>query len=306
MPPRGRTNSRRLKGPSRRSQSAPAVLQSPRKRKKWSESQMRAAMDAVSKGISVIRAYGTLHNRVHGNVIHGTNPGAKPYLDKTEEVELTEYIITRVWKNKKADIKSIAEKVAMEKNTLRMDRIANGLFTSFIKRHPELSLSEVDSTCQSRMNAMSNTTAIEQYFAVLKECMEEEGLLNKPAQIYNFDEVGMPLDHQLPRDVVKKGQKKVHYRSSGNKSQVTAVACVDAAGSAMPPYIIFDAKILNLDWTEGEIPGTTYGLSSNGWIDMELFKLWFKKHFLEHAVSARPSLLLMDGHSSALFYEYYP
>ena len=310
MPPRGRKNSRKLKGSLRRSQSAPAVLQSPRKRKRkqWSESQMRAAMDAVSKGMSVTRAckeYGvprsTLHDRVHGNVIHGTNPGAKPYLDKTEEAELTEYIITvgqlGFGKTRK-QIKSIAEKVALEKDTLRKDRITNGWFTSFIKRHPELSLRKGDSTCQSRMNAMSNRAAIEQYFAVMKECMEKEGLLDKPAQIYNFDEVGMPLDHRSPRVVVKKGQKKVRYRSSGNKSQITAVACVNAAGSAMPPYIIFDAKNLNLDWTEGEIPGTTYGLSSNGWIDMELFKLWFKKHFLVHAVSARPLLLLMDGHSS--------
>jgi len=66
----------------------------------------------------------------------------------------------------------------------------------------------------------------------------------------------------------------------------------------MPPYVMFDAKNLNMDWTLGEMPGTTYGLSSNGWIDMELFQLWFTKHFLQHAVSARPLLLLMDGHSS--------
>ena len=104
---------------------------------------MRAAMDAVSKGMSVTRAckeYGvprsTLHDRVHGNVIHGTNPGAKPYLDKTEEAELTEYIITvgqlGFGKTRK-QIKSIAEKVALEKDTLRKDRITNGWFTSFIK-----------------------------------------------------------------------------------------------------------------------------------------------------------------------------
>lgn len=128
--------------------------------------------------------------------------------------------------------------------------------------------------------------------------MEKEGLLDKPAQLYNFDEVGMPLDHQSPCILVKKGQKKVHYRSSGNKSQVTAVVSVNAAGSAMPPYTIFDAKNLNLDWAEGEIPGSTYGLSSNRWINMELFKGWFTKHFLEHAVSAQPLLLLMNGHSS--------
>ena len=57
-------------------------------------------------------------------------------------------------------------------------------------------------------------------------------------------------------------------------------------------------KKLNIDWTEGEIPATTYGLSSIGWIDMELFRLWFTKHFLKHVVSTRPLLLLMDGHSS--------
>ena len=46
----------------------------------------------------------------------------------------------------------------------------------------------------------------------------------------------------------------------------------------------------------GEVPGTTYGLSSLGWIDMELFKGWFVNHFLQHAVSARPLLLLLDNH----------
>ena len=137
--------------------------------------------------------------------------------------------------------------------------------------------------------------AIEQYFAVLKESLEKYDLMDKPGQIYNFDEVGVPLDHRPPHVIVKKGQIKVRYRSSGNKNQVTVVACVNTIGSAVPPYVIFDA---NMDWTEGEIPGTTYGLSSNGWIDMELFCLWFTKHFLQHAVSAKPLLLLMDGHSS--------
>ena len=36
----------------------------------------------------------TLQDRINGNIIHGTNPGAKPYLNKAEEAELTEYIIT--------------------------------------------------------------------------------------------------------------------------------------------------------------------------------------------------------------------
>ena len=140
--------------------------------------------------------------------------------------------------------------------------------------------------------------AVDHYFKVLRDVLEEHELFDKPAQIYNVDESGMPLDHRPPRVVVKKGQRKVCYRTSGNKSQVTVVGCVNAAGSALPPFVIFDAKSLNMEWTDGEVPGTTYGLSSRGWIDMELFKGWFTNNFLPHAVSARPLLLLLDGHSS--------
>ena len=126
-----------------------------------------------------------------------------------------------------------------------------------------------------------------------------------------------------------KGQKKVRYRTSGNKSQITVVGCGDATGSCIPPFVIIDAKSLNMEWTKGEVPGTTYGLSDRGWIDMVLFKGWFENmewtkgelpgttyglsdrgwidmvlfkgwfenHFLKHCVSSRPILLLLDGHS---------
>ena len=66
----------------------------------------------------------------------------------------------------------------------------------------------------------------------------------------------------------------------------------------MPPLVIFDRKNLRPEYTVGEVPGTLYGLSKNGWIDSELFELWFNHHFLAHAPPMRPVLLLMDGHSS--------
>ena len=63
------------------------------KRKHWSYMQMRVAMDAVKKGtLNVKRAAveykvpkSTLQDRILGKVIHGINPGAKPYLNQTEE-----------------------------------------------------------------------------------------------------------------------------------------------------------------------------------------------------------------------------
>ena len=108
----------------------------------------------------------------------------------------------------------------------------------------------------------------------------------------------MPLEHRAPNVITKKGKRKVPYRSSGNKSQITVVGCVNASGHPIPPMVIFDAKSFNVDWAKGEVMGTFYGLSPKGWIDGELFKLWFINHFLKHAIASRPVLLLLDGRSS--------
>ena len=86
--------------------------------------------------------------------------------------------------------------------------------------------------------------------------------------------------------------------SSGDKAQITVVACVSAAGSFMPSMVILDRKTLPPHFTEGEIPGTAYGMSAKGWIDQELFNGWFGTHFLKYAPLACPLLLLLDGHSS--------
>ena len=32
----------------------------------------------------------------------------------------------------------------------------------------------------------------------------------------------------------------------------------------------------------GEVPGTIYGMSPKGWMDQDLFDLWFTHHFLRY------------------------
>ena len=133
------------------------------------------------------------------------------------------------------------------------------------------------------------------YFRELKDILDKHQLLDKPEHNYNVDET---LDHRAPRIIAKKGQKKVRYATSGNKSQATVVGCINAVGQALPPFVIFDAKNLNMEWTEKEVLGTTYGLSDSDWMNMQLFKQWFiiNKHLVHHANAAQPLLLLLDGH----------
>ena len=132
------------------------------------------------------------------------------------------------------------------------------------------------------------------YFDLLKEVLVENQLLNSPNSV---DETGIALDGHASRIVAKRGQKKVKYRTSGNINQITVIACVSASGQCIPPFVIFDAKWLNMEWRKDEVVGTSYGLSDNGWVDSELFRGWLSEHFHSHAVSNRPVLLLLDGQS---------
>ena len=147
------------------------------------------------------------------------------------------------------------------KGILRSSRISDGWRRRFLSQHPKLSLKSGDATGHVRMNAMSRES-IAHYFDLLKRCLEENDLMHHPERIYNTDKTGIPFDPKPPKVVSRKGQKKIRYRCSGQKGQITVLACCSGTGQALPPFVIFDAKTLNIAWTRGEVPGMQYGLSS--------------------------------------------
>ena len=108
----------------------------------------------------------------------------------------------------------------------------------------------------------------------------------------------MSLDPCPPKIIAVKGIKHPTSITTGDKTQITTLACCSVAGYVIPWLVVFDQKTLKPEMTTGEVPGTMYGLSSNGWMDEKLFELWFKHHFLMHSPSCRLILLMMDGHST--------
>ena len=83
-------------------------------------------MKAVEDGSSIASAAKshnvprmTLQDRMLGKVVHGTKPGAKPYLNTEEEKELAEYIVESAsvgYGKNRAQIMSLAEKAACDKS----------------------------------------------------------------------------------------------------------------------------------------------------------------------------------------------
>ena len=123
-----------------------------------------------------------------------------------------------------------------------------------MKRQSHLSLWKGDPKANVRMECLDKE-AMERYFRLLKFTLTEHDLLNKPKRTYNVDETSMPLDHKPPKVVTTKGQKKVRCRTTGNKAQVAVIACVSALVHTIPPFVIFDAKTLNIEWTKEKFQG---------------------------------------------------
>ena len=268
---------------------------------------MRNAIEAVRSGdMTANRAASgfevpptTLKDRLSGRVRHGTNPGPKPYLTKQEEDELAEFLIkasTMGYGKSKREVLSIVKRTLENKGSNVDDFIGEGWWMKFMKRHPRLSLRTSDPLSRVRRNAVTEEN-MQHYFSLLRKTLEEHDLLNKASRIYNMDETGMPLDAKQLKRVALKGVKKIQGPSSGNKSQITVVACGNAAGHTIAPMVIFKGERFNHEWTVGEVPDTLYGMSDSGWIDKELFFLWLKNIFIKRIPPQRPVLLLYDGHS---------
>lgn len=68
----------------------------------------------------------------------------------------------------------------------------------------------------------------------------------KENNIYNLDETGNSTVHNPPKMIVPKGVKQIGSMMSGERgSNVTMIACVNAAGNMSPLCIFFRGSILN-------------------------------------------------------------
>ncbi len=143
------------------------------------------------------------------------------------------------------DVLCLVEIYLRQKGSLKALSVSRGWWHNFMKCNSSLRLRMGDSTVGVRMDAM-NEENMKNYFELLKKTLDDHGFDKHPESVYDMDETGMPLCPPPPRIVAKKGQKKVHYRTSGQKSQVTVIGCGSATGQVIPPFIIFSGKQINL------------------------------------------------------------
>ena len=80
---------------------------------------------------------------------------------------------------------------------------------------------------------------------------------------------------------------------------ITIVVCMNAAGTFVPPLVIFPRKNMSDQLKKGAPPGTIFAVHPSGWIQANLFTMWFQ-HFVAFVkpTKVKPVLLILDGHFS--------
>ena len=140
---------------------------------------------------------------------------------------------------------------------------------------------------------------MEDFFAKLGALCACLNILSKPMLIFNADETGISKVHkQRARILARRGQKSVWELTSGERGRThTLVVCGSAAGYALPPMMIFPRMRINENLRSGAPPGTIFAGSPKGWINKDIFYRWLD-FFIDNIPSARPVLLIYDGHAS--------
>jgi hypothetical protein len=231
--------------------------------------------------------------------------------DDEQEAELEKYILQAssvYFGLSPKEVRKMAFQLAIS-NKLKVPRTweLNQLagpdwFTSFLKRHPSLSIRRPEATSLARATSF-NPHNVKSFFDNLESAIKRHNI--EPHDIWNMDETGVTTVQKPVKVVAKKGFKQVGAITSAERGTlVTIAAAVSAVGNSIPPFFIFPRVHFKDHFIRDGPVGCKGGSNPSGWMTEELF-IDFLKHFHNHVKSTKKKscLLLLDNHSSHLSIE---
>ena len=250
----------------------------------------------------------TLSNKVLGKTSIECKSGPATVLSKAEENQLADWLVNMAkmgfgrTKNELLDtVKRIIEKDGRP-NPFTNNRPGKDWYYAFLKRHPELSSRAPQQLAKERAVIMPKK--VEQWFRDFSDFMAEENedqsVWKDPTRWFNADESGFPLCPKSWKVLAPKGLPNIYNFTSSDKTQVTVLACMNAAGLYLRPYVIFPGQRFTYNPLQG-FPEAILGHSASGWMESELFLTWLKDVFspaLDENGIKRPVVLFVDGHST--------
>ena len=259
-------------------------------RKLWSDESMIAATSSVLQDNLGVREsarlynvpYETLRRRVNGSVKPGCKPGPGTILTE-EEDQLVRYLLDMAEMGfglNRETVMCLAYKIVEKiprKHPFKDEKAGRAWFDGFRRRHPKLTIRTPQPLSYARA-LCANEDTINDFFGKLGAIFGRLNLVSKPMQIFNCDETGVGIVHKPCKVIAELGRRNVHSVTSAERGKIhTVLSCVSASGYTLPPMIVYPRKkSVPEKCREEAMPNTLFTNSANGWINGDLFLLWFE------------------------------
>ena len=152
---------------------------------------------------------------------------------------------------------------------------------------------------------------INAWFRLVQNMRTKYGILD--SDFYNFDETGFMMGVITSSMVVTRADRRGKGKAvqPGNREWATAIACINAEGRSIPPFLVIQGANHLANWyTDSGLPDDwVVKPTNNGWTNNETGLEWIQ-HFDKHTRSQRQGgyrMLVLDGHEShesVLFQDY--
>jgi hypothetical protein len=205
-------------------------------------------------------------------------------------------------------IRNYAEKVLQNMNPSAPDppRLGDRWVHRFLKRLPNEYQIQQQKTIDPKRQLAEDPNIIQAWFDRLEIALKTNKIT--PKNYWNFDESGFQIGQGGDEQVVTKYPETLRtIASSSSKELVTVIEGINAAGNAIPPFLIFTGKVILENWfqylTEDEWKVT---ITDTGFSNDEIAFEWlqyFNQHTKEQAGNEW-RLLIMDNHNAHLTREF--
>ena len=261
-----------------------------RPRAKYDEAALAAAVNSVkSKSMDYLKASklyhvprSTIFDKVHEKSEIGCRQGPNTVLTPTEEDRLATWLIDMskigYGRSRQELIETVQKIVKADgrPNPFTDDRPGKDWFYGFMKRHPQISIRNPRQLGKER--AVITPAKIEAWFHDFQHFIDTEvgdkSILKDPSRLYNADESGFSLCPKTGNVLGLKGAKSLYSLTASDKSQIIVLACMSASAHYLPPLIVFPGQRFAKNMLEG-FEEAVLGRSDNGWMDSDLFAMWF-------------------------------
>ena len=213
----------------------------------YSNEQLEKAVIVVKNGAMSLRKAAELH-QVPGRFGLDVKPGRKPVLPKAVEEKIVDTVklaaksgmgVTRKGLLKRT--RTLCKRLKIETPMFKKGIPGNAWWERVKKRHPELTIRKPEKLGSNRARAL-NGPITSSYYEYLGSLLDELNLKDKPDSIWNMDETSLRFEHDPVKVISEKRVRNVVGKTSENRTNMTILACGNAAGKCIPPLVIVKGK----------------------------------------------------------------